>query len=100
MRALGRLKDERAAEPLARLLERVPDRHEAIEALTAMGPVAEKAVCQRLRHPGAFVRGDACAILIIGTRQSLPQLEEVVAAGDFFSKRNAEKAIQAIRARR
>ena len=99
--ALGRSKDERAVEPLAQLLESFFDQHEASEALRAMGPVAEKAVCERLRHPDHWVRSAACEVLkTIGTPQSLPRLEAIVAAEDFFVKRHAEDAIRAIRARR
>jgi HEAT repeat protein len=107
MKALGRLKDERAAEPIAERLEDFFDRHGAEEALKQMGLVAEKAVLARLDHPDWQVRIAVCDVLgVIGTRQSIPPLEKVVAAGkDPFSGQNhfvakkAEEAIKAIKAR-
>jgi HEAT repeat protein len=98
--ALGRLKDERAVEPLAQLLENFFARHPASEALRAMGPMAEKAVIKRLHHHDGGVRGEAIAILkVIGTRESLPALKAVVNEQDFFLTRPAEEAIRAIEAR-
>jgi hypothetical protein len=100
MLALGRLKDERAAEPLASRLEELGDMHTAAEALKAMGPVAEKAVRQRLNHHEPFVRAEVCGILkVIGTRDSLPALRQVVTENDFFASGEASAAIRAITAR-
>jgi predicted Zn finger-like uncharacterized protein len=107
IKALGRLKDERAAEPIAERLEEFFDRHEAEEALKRMGPIAEKAVLTRLNHHDWQVRMTVCDILgAIGTKQSIPPLEKVVEAGkDPFSGQNhlvakkAEQAIRAIKAR-
>ncbi len=100
MKALGRLKDERAAEPLASRLEDFADQHTAAEALMAMGPVAEKAVRQRLNHHDQFVRSEVCRVLkVIGTRDSLPALRAVVAENDFFVSGEASAAVRAITAR-
>lgn len=107
MKALGRLKDERAVEPIAGRLEELSESHDATEALKAMGPIAEKAVLARLNHHDLFVRQAVCDILgAIGTKQSIPPLEKVVAAGkdpfageNFIVAKFAEKAIQAIKAR-
>jgi predicted Zn finger-like uncharacterized protein len=107
MKALGRLKDERAAEPIAACLEDFFDRHEAEEALKSLGPMAEKAVLARLSHHDWQVRISVCDILgAIGTKQSIPPLEKVVDAGkDRFAGQNhivsrkAEEAIKAIKAR-
>jgi HEAT repeat protein len=107
MKALGRLKDERAAEPIAERLEEFFDQHEAAEALKQMGPVAEKAVLARLNHHDLHVRITACDILaVIGTQKSIPPLEKVVAAGkDPFAGEahlvamKAEQAIKSIRSR-
>jgi predicted Zn finger-like uncharacterized protein len=99
MKALGRLKDERAVEPIAARLEEMSDAHPAAEALKAMGPIAEKAVLARLSHPEVLVRWQVCEILeAIGTKQSLPALEKTE-ANDFAAKIQARKAIAAIRAR-
>jgi uncharacterized protein YjiS (DUF1127 family) len=100
MLALGRLKDGRAAEPLASRLEDLGDRQVAAEALKALGPAAEKAVLQRLRHPDEFVRVEACRVLkVVGTRDSLPALNKVVAENDLAVSPEAKNAIQAITAR-
>lgn len=107
IKALGRLKDERAIEPIAQRLEEFAERDAAIEALKAMGPAAEKAVLARLDHDDWQVRQAACEILIkIGTRQSIPALEKVAAAGkgfgagfNHFVTQKAEAAIRAIKAR-
>lgn len=98
--ALGRLKDERAAEPLARCLEDFSIQQEAHAALIAMGSVAETAVAKRLRHRDRDVREAACGILaVIGTKESIPVLEAEVAKKDFVTSGKAEDAIRAIKAR-
>jgi predicted Zn finger-like uncharacterized protein len=100
MRALGRLKDERAAGPIAERLAEFFDRHEAAEALKRMGPIAEKAVLNCLNHPDKQVRMEACSILgAIGTRQSLPALEKAAKSKDFLVSVHAKRAIEAINAR-
>jgi hypothetical protein len=100
MLALGRLKDGRAAEPLASRLEDLGDRQVAAEALKAMGPAAEQAVLRRLGHHDEFVRVEACRVLkVIGTRASLPALQKAVAENDFFVAPEAKTAAQAITAR-
>lgn len=108
MKALGRLKDERAAEPIAARLEVLMDMHSAEEALIQMGPIAEKSVLARLNSADVHVRMTVCRILDeIGTKQSIPALEKVIAAGkDPFSGLNhlvamrAEQTIRVIKARR
>jgi predicted Zn finger-like uncharacterized protein len=107
MKALGHLKDERAAEPLAARLEDFFDQHFAEEALKEMGTIAEKAVLARLNHHDLQVRMAVCRVLAaIGTNQSIPALEKAVAAGkDPFAGENhfvameAKRTIQAIKAR-
>jgi hypothetical protein len=98
--ALGRLKDERAIEPIAERLEDFFDRGPAAEALKKMGPAAEDAVLKQLNHTDNQVRDAACNILkAIGTAKSLPALERVAEEGDVFLKPKAEETIKAIRAR-
>jgi hypothetical protein len=107
MKALGRLKDERAAEPIAERLEELSDSHRAAEALKSMGPVAEKAVLARLNHHDLQVRITVCEILgAIGTKQSIAPLEKVIAAGKdisdgiaFIVAHRAKEALKAIKAR-
>ena len=99
MKALGRLKDERAVEPIAARLEEFFDLHAAEEALKQMGPMAEKAVLARLNHHQWHTRIAVCRILkAIGTKQSIPALENA-AANDFHISLQAKEAIQAIKAR-
>jgi hypothetical protein len=99
IQALGKLKDERAIEPLTQMLENFFASHDASEALIAMGPVAEPAVIKLLRHPKNDVRGAAIEILKkIGTKASIPHLRIVVAEKDFFLKGPAEDAIRSIEA--
>jgi predicted Zn finger-like uncharacterized protein len=99
-KALGQLKDARASEPVAERLEDPFGRHEAAEALKAIGPAAEKAVIKRLHHRDMWVREAAIEIIqVIGTRESIPALEKVVAENDVFLTRPAKEAIQTIKAR-
>lgn len=100
IKALGRLKDERAIEPIADRLEDFFDRGEAVKALKNMGAMAEEAVIKRLQHPENDVRKAACDILkTIGTNKSIPALQKVVAEKNFFLTRPAEEAIRVIKAR-
>src|SRR5579885_36552 len=80
MEALGGIKDERAAQPLAAKLAVSTDRIHASSALKAIGPKAEKAVCAML-NPNAtapqakLTNFEACRVLeVIGTKASLPVL--------------------------
>jgi predicted Zn finger-like uncharacterized protein len=100
IRALGRLKDERAVEPIADRLEDFFERGEAVEALKKMGPAAEEAMIQRLRHTDGGVRQAACDVLkVVGTKRSLPILQKVAAENDFFLSPKAKEAIKAIELR-
>jgi predicted Zn finger-like uncharacterized protein len=107
MKALARFKDERLAEPIAQHLEEFEDLLDAAEALKMMGPAAEKAVLARLNHHEIQVRIMVCEILkVIGTKQSIPALDKVVAAGkdpfsgaDHLVAMQAEQTIKSIKAR-
>jgi predicted Zn finger-like uncharacterized protein len=100
IKALGRLKDERAIEPIAERLEDFFDRGPASDALKKMGPVAENAVIKRLNHSDRHVRTTACDILkVIGTKESLPALQKVIAENDFFLTPKAKETVQVITAR-
>jgi RNA polymerase sigma factor (sigma-70 family) len=65
MQALGKLKDERAVEPLARFLQsdRPFDREPAAAALIAIGPAAEKEVRKYLTDDNPATRDEAARIL-------------------------------------
>jgi HEAT repeat protein/predicted nucleic acid-binding Zn-ribbon protein len=100
IKALGPLKDERAAEPITKSLEDFFEQGAAVEALKQMGPAAETAVLPLLNHRDAGRRAQACDILkVIGTRQSLPFLAKVAAENNIFSSPAAKEAIRAIQAR-
>jgi hypothetical protein len=97
IRALGRIKDERAIEPLARRLEFLEERGPVMEALKAFGQAAEPAVIKRLGNPNGPACVPACEILeVIGTKASLPALNKVAAVREFIVANAAKKAIQAI----
>jgi hypothetical protein len=75
MYVLGKLKDPRAAEPLARRLTDLSHRRIVSQALKDMGPAAEAAVAEFLNHPDAGLRIEACDILkVVGTKASHPAL--------------------------
>jgi RNA polymerase sigma factor (sigma-70 family) len=65
MQTLGRLKDERAVEPLARFLQSDKhfDREPAAAALIAIGPAAEKEVRKYLTDDNAATRDEVARIL-------------------------------------
>jgi predicted Zn finger-like uncharacterized protein len=100
IRALGRLKDERAIEPIAERLEDFFERGDAAEALKKFGPAAEEAMILRLRHTDDQVRQAACDVLkVIGTKRSLPILQKIAAENEFFLSPKAKEAIKAIELR-
>jgi serine/threonine protein kinase len=98
--ALGKFRDERAAEAVAGGLEDL-NRHYASQALQMMGPVAEGAVAQRLGHNDWSIRREACAILkVIGTSRSIPALEAAAGDGNGIVAGEAKTALEVIKARR
>jgi predicted Zn finger-like uncharacterized protein len=75
---LGKLKDERAAAPLALLLDRPGDRRSASRALQEIGPKAEAPVIQALSSTDKNTRREAVRILgAIGTRKSISWLQKL-----------------------
>lgn len=60
---LGKLQDERGAEPVARCLENFFTRGEAVKALQSIGTKAEKAVLKYAYHPDNGVRDSARNLL-------------------------------------
>jgi hypothetical protein len=76
MEEMAKLKDLRAAEPVAARLPEQIDRGRAAITLRALGPGAEKAVLKYITHTDLFVRCEVCRILKdIGTQQSIPALK-------------------------
>jgi HEAT repeat protein len=99
-KALGSLDDDRAAAPLAKLLNEVYLRKDAAAALQALGPKAEKAVLALLQDGMPPARAEACKLLqAIGTGASLPTLEPLAAQKRDPVNRLAASAVQAIRQR-
>jgi hypothetical protein len=98
LRNIGKLKDERAAGPVARCLVEFTTRFDAMAALREMGPMAEKETLAMLKHADVDVRADAIRVLKdIGTFQSIPALE--AARSEFIVRGTADAAIKAIKAR-
>ncbi|MFO0926967.1 MAG: HEAT repeat domain-containing protein [Gemmataceae bacterium] len=98
---LGRLNDERAAEPIARRLVHFGDQHEAEQALRQLGPKAEMALHPLLRERDSSVRSVACRLLEqIGTERSKAVIEQATTDPDPFVQSDAAAALRAITARR
>jgi predicted Zn finger-like uncharacterized protein len=75
IQALGRLKDERAVDPLAQRLPHFFDRDHAAKALQEIGPMAEAAVLKFFNHPDNGARESARRII-----QSYHTKEDVILA--------------------
>ncbi len=103
-KGLGRLRDPRAAEPLADLLAtgqadpfgpRGMRENQVTEALVQLGPSAEPAVLALLKEKNVETRCQACAALKrIGTKKSLAPLKELTT---YPSKDLSEAAAEACR---
>jgi predicted Zn finger-like uncharacterized protein len=101
IRALARLKDDRALDVLVDCLTEFFDREDAAGALKAFGAAAEKAVVKQLHHHDGQVQKLVCSILAtIGTEASIASLEVVAASRERSAADAAKTAIQAIRARK
>ena len=98
IKALGAIKDERGAEAVAKQLP--ADRHNAREALEAMGPMAEPYVVPLLADLDEGVRSEACKILAkIGTDKSRSALETLAQRERGFDVGEAKKALKDIASR-
>lgn len=97
--ALGNLKDERAAGPIAAHLK--ADAIKAAPALRAMGAAAEAAVLEVVKEgPDWMIRAEACRILeAIGTTKSVPDLERIAREDSGPLRLAAQQALKAIAAR-
>jgi hypothetical protein len=100
IRALGRLKDQRALDVLGDCLGDFFNRGDAANALRAFGPAAEKVVLKQIHHQDWQTQKLVCNVLAaIGTEASLPSLEAVVASRNILVDNEAKAAILAIKAR-
>lgn len=105
--ALGRLNYEPAAPAIADRMTDALLRGEVTAALKMLGPAAEKPVLRYLEPKGVqeiFLCRDTCDLLKdIGTRQSVPKLESLVASNDIHIRvqvrPTAEAALKAIKQR-
>jgi len=77
LEALGKLKDERAIEPIIDVLKAKKNRQQAIQALVAMGEIAEDAALALLAESDSDMRYDACQVLKeIGGKKSIKLLSK------------------------
>jgi S1-C subfamily serine protease len=97
VKALGQIGDERAIEPIAKLLPEWFGRGEASEALRKAGSKAEKAVLPFVKHKDWVVRSEACKILgEVGTKASKEALEEAAKDRNPSVHFGAKAALEAI----
>ncbi|MGO9107855.1 MAG: SHD1 domain-containing protein [Thermoguttaceae bacterium] len=95
--ALGKIKTAAAAEVAAAALADLPNRHDAAEALKAMGAVAEPYVLPLVNSQEVFVRQEVREILAaIGGRKSLQALQAQLpnAGTERFMLENTIKSIE------
>ncbi len=98
---LGNLKAEQAIEPIAKRLIDPLCRGEAVKALKAIGPKAEKAVLPILESKDIFVVMEACNLLKeIGTNESRAPLEKLSKDRHPSVARHARTALEEIAKRK
>ena len=95
MKALGEIRDPRAAQALADRLEK--GWPVAQEALIAIGPAAEVAVMEKLRDPKSRTRTLACEVLgKIGGKETLKFMLKLPADTDTFVRMSATDTMKKI----
>ena len=101
IRGLGRLKDKRAAEPLAAMISSGgSDAYQAVEALSKIGADAEEAMLPLLQEKHNETKRQACKVLKdVGTKKSLEPLRELMLSTDRTLSEAAGEAVRAIMAR-
>jgi hypothetical protein len=101
LEAIGKLNLKEAPLAVAPLLIEHSTRADAVNALKAMGPMAEEAVLPYLDDRDAFVQMEACKVLeSIGTEKSIEKIRKYGVSGKPFAKDTSAKAIQAIQQRK
>lgn len=99
--ALGKLKDPRGADAVAAVVPDFRVRFQAVNALKAMGPVAEKAVLPLLKHQDWVVRSEACKVLgEVGGKDSVPALKDLLSDSNQLVAAEAGRALKAVDARK
>ena len=97
LEAIGKLNLKEAPAAVAPLLIEHATRGDAVNALKAMGPMAEDAVLPYLDDRDAFVQMEACKVLeAIGTEKSMDKIRKYGASGRPFAKDVSAKAIESI----
>ena len=98
---LGKLQATNAIDLLVDIFPNSLLRGEADAALKRIGAPAEKAVLAKLlAHSDVFVRAAACGVLKeVGTKESMPALQEAQKSGGIHVSGRAAEALQAIAAR-
>ncbi|HEY9509389.1 MAG TPA: HEAT repeat domain-containing protein [Verrucomicrobiae bacterium] len=100
IRALGRIGDQRAVEPLANAIARGQDSYLAAEALSKLGPSAEAATLPLLKLRNVETLRYACNVLKeTGTAKSLEPLRELLLDPDPSVNSAAAEAIRMIQLR-
>lgn len=104
LKAIARLKDERAIAPLVDLIARGGQMNQPSQEINAclagFGPAAESAVLELLRERNAETRRQACGLLQqIGTDKSLESLQKLVGDPDPALSQAAVEALRALQAR-
>src|SRR5262249_44413871 len=95
--ALGKLKDERAAGPLAKLVTEPGPRVQAVKALQSLGSKAEDAEIALLANPEPEVKLEACRLLKeAGSSKSVTALEALTQDANKSVAQAAKDAIAAI----
>jgi hypothetical protein len=105
LQVIGKFRDERALKPVALAFQDGRTRIDAAKAFKEMGPMAETEVLGLLNTfstpEKVFDRNEVILILKdIGTLQSVPALQKEIAADNVHTKRNAQDAVAAIKARK
>jgi hypothetical protein len=100
IKALVRLKDERAIEPLADAVARGQSGPDAVSALVGFGSAAEKSALQLFNEKNFETRRQACGVLQqIGTETSIETLQKTVGDPDQSLSQAAADAIRVIKSR-
>lgn len=102
IKALGRIRDERAIEPLTDEVARgsSPTQQDAYSALVSIGSAAEPAVLELLKDRNTETRRQACRILQqIGTNKSVESLQNLVGDADQSLSQMAAEALRAVKQR-
>jgi transposase-like protein len=95
IKALAKIKDPRAVEPIVVRIKE--DGFQVEDALKQMGPMAESALIERLTNPDSDVRRRVCSILkVIGGKETLKAMKSLPADPNFSVRVAANDAMSTI----